>query len=97
MVCSTVLHILLPLLQGKSNKVKNIIEEGKIEAVVGRIHHINPQISKGNLKEMKLSTVSTTIIESDKEVSKLNHHDFMGWLMRKQFSIEDCQAFKGTL
>ena len=94
---NSIAWILLPLIQEHGTIVKKVKETTNVEAVITRMRPMNQQKSKGNLKDIKLPIVRTAIIESDKEVSTLNCDDFMSWLMRKKFSNEDCQAFKGKL
>jgi len=83
----------IPLSQRRSANIQNLIQSIGFESLsADRLSLMSPK-SKSSLKRVK--SAAATIDSDSIEVSKLNCEDFMSWLMRKGYSIQDCQAFKG--
>jgi len=83
---------LLPLTQRQNANIQNLIQSIGLDSLSAEQISLMPPKNKGSLKRVK-STAAT--INSEVEVSKLSSEDFMAWLMRKGYSIQDCQAFRG--
>ena len=80
--------------QRRSANIQRLIDSSGLESLSTDQIALKPHKSKDNLKGVK-STAGTTERESEMEVSKLSCDDFMEWLMRKGYSIQDCQAVRG--
>ena len=78
----------------RSGNIQSLIKTGGFESLSTDQLAQKLNINKGSLKGEKATTGATaSVIET--EVSKLSPDDFMEWLMRKGYSIQDCQAFRG--
>jgi len=77
-----------PSSQRRSANIQNLIQSIRIESPSA--DQESPK-SKSGLKRVK-SAAST--IDGEVEVSKLSTEDFMEWLKRKGYSVQDCQAFR---
>jgi len=90
----TLSYVLSFLIQRRGTNIQNLIDSAGLESLSIDQISLKPHKSKGSLKRVK-SSVVTTVRESDTEVSDLSCEDFMEWLMRKGYSTKDCQAFRG--
>jgi len=78
----------------RSGNIQSLIKTGGFESLSTDQLAQKLNINKSSLKGEKSTTGATaSVIET--EVSKLSSDDFMEWLMRKGYSIQDCQAFRG--
>ena len=93
----SVLYIItfLNLTQKRSANIQRLIDSSGLDLLSTDQISLKPHKSKGSLKGVK-STAGTTTSENETEVSKLSCEDFMEWLMRKGYSVQDCEAFRGT-
>ena len=93
-VCTGLLFLLYLLIQRRGTNIQNLIDSAGLESPSIDQISLKPHKGKGSLKGVK-SSAGTTVKESDTEVSNLSCEDFMQWLMRKGYSTQDCQAFRG--
>ena len=83
---------LLPLTQRQNANIQNLIQSIGLDSLSAEQISLMPPKNKGSLKRVKSAAAT---INSEVEVSKLSSEDFMVWLMRKGYCIQDCQAFRG--
>jgi len=81
-------------IQKRGANIQSLIDSTGLESIIGNYSSLKSHKSKGSLKEVKSST-GRTVIENETEISKLSCEDLMELLMRKEYSIQDCQAFRG--
>jgi len=87
------MSIIFPLTQRRSADIQNLIQSIGFESPTSDQLSLMSPKSKGSLKRVK--SAAATIDSDSVEVSKLNSEEFMAWLMRKGYSMQDCQAFRG--
>jgi len=80
------------LTQRRSNNIQTLIQSAGLESLSADQTFLQPQNNKRSLKRVK-SYAGTTATKA--EVSKLSAENFMEWLMRMGYSVQDCQAFRG--
>jgi len=80
------------LTQRRSNNIQTLIQSAGLESLSADQISLQPHKSNSSLKRVKSSAYTAA---GEEEVSKLCSEDFMAWLMRKGYSIQDCQAFRG--